>query len=391
MPVVIGQIQKSVLPDGAATEATLATRASEATLTTIAGFTASIPTRASEATLLAIKAKTDNLDVLLSTRAVTGLTDAQLRASAVPVSAAALPLPAGAATAALQTQPGIDIGDVTVNNAAGAGAVNIQDGGNSITVDGPLTDAQLRATAVPISAAALPLPAGAATEATLATRAAAAQLPAALVGGRLDENIGAWLGSTTPTVGQKTMAASIPVVIASDQAIEKAAFWSIASGIAPGTNKSMWSIVNAGGSAVIIKIQEIWIRNVQQANIAGVVDVFELHRITGHSAGTALTPLSTDTADALNGSVTAITNSTVAGEVTDFFDRWFWSSDEWGPGALDVESFDSGLQNLTPVYRAGASPRMKPPTLRAGEGFTLKQVTASALGTWDIVVKFTQE
>jgi hypothetical protein len=68
-----------------------------------------------------------------------GLTDAELRASAVPISAASLPLPTGAATAALQTQPGVDIGDVTVNNAAGASAVNIQDGGNSITVDGTVT------------------------------------------------------------------------------------------------------------------------------------------------------------------------------------------------------------------------------------------------------------
>ena len=65
------------------------------------------------------------------------------------VSAASLPLPTGAATEAKQTQPGVDIGDVTVNNAAGAAAVNIQDGGNSITVD----------------AASLPLPTGAATEA----------------------------------------------------------------------------------------------------------------------------------------------------------------------------------------------------------------------------------
>jgi len=36
-------------------------------------------------------------------------------------------------------QPGVDIGDVTINNAAGAAAVNIQDGGNSITVDGAIT------------------------------------------------------------------------------------------------------------------------------------------------------------------------------------------------------------------------------------------------------------
>lgn len=36
-------------------------------------------------------------------------------------------------------QPGVDIGDVTINNATGAAAVNIQDGGNSITVDGTVT------------------------------------------------------------------------------------------------------------------------------------------------------------------------------------------------------------------------------------------------------------
>lgn len=59
--------------------------------------------------------------------------------TAIPISAASLPLPAGAATSALQTQPGVDIGDVTVNNAAGASAVNIQDGGNSITIDGTVS------------------------------------------------------------------------------------------------------------------------------------------------------------------------------------------------------------------------------------------------------------
>lgn len=71
-----------------------------------------LPTGAStEATLALIKAKTDNLDVALSTRAVTGLTDAQLRATPVPVSgtffqatqpisASSLPLPTGASTEA---------------------------------------------------------------------------------------------------------------------------------------------------------------------------------------------------------------------------------------------------------------------------------------------------
>lgn len=40
--------------------------------------------------------------------------------------------------------------------------------GNGLPVTGPLTDTQLRASAVPVSAASLPLPSGAATEATLA-------------------------------------------------------------------------------------------------------------------------------------------------------------------------------------------------------------------------------
>lgn len=94
----------------------------------------------------------NTVDVTGSTVAISGT---------VPVSAAALPLPTGAATAALQTQPGVDIGDVTINNAAGASAVNIQDGGNSITVDGTVAISGT----VPISAVALPLPSGAATAA----------------------------------------------------------------------------------------------------------------------------------------------------------------------------------------------------------------------------------
>ena len=65
-----------------------------------------------------------------------GLTDAQLRAAAVAISVAALPLPAGAATEAT-------LGAVL---AALAG----------VAVTGPLTDAQLRAAAVPVSVASLP-------------------------------------------------------------------------------------------------------------------------------------------------------------------------------------------------------------------------------------------
>ncbi|MCK5020616.1 MAG: hypothetical protein KAS32_26590 [Candidatus Peribacteraceae bacterium] len=46
-------------------------------------------------------------------------------------------LPAGSnAIGTLAANSGVDIGDVTINNASGASAVNIQDGGNTITIDG---------------------------------------------------------------------------------------------------------------------------------------------------------------------------------------------------------------------------------------------------------------
>lgn len=55
-------------------------------------------------------------------------------------------IPAGTnAIGKLAANTGVDIGDVTINNAAGGAAVNIQDGGNTITVDGTVT-ANLSAT-----------------------------------------------------------------------------------------------------------------------------------------------------------------------------------------------------------------------------------------------------
>jgi hypothetical protein len=106
-----------------------------------------------------------------ATQPVSGpLTDTELRATPVPVSGtfyqatqpvsatdldirnlakaqdevyAVLKTDAGVAYDArqvtAQANSGVDIGDVTINNAAGAAAVNIQDGGNTITVDGTVS------------------------------------------------------------------------------------------------------------------------------------------------------------------------------------------------------------------------------------------------------------
>jgi hypothetical protein len=150
-------------------------------------------------------------------------------------------------TGALRIDP---IGTTAQPVTDNGGSITIDDGGTSLTVDGPLTDAELRASAVPISVASLPLPAGAATEATLtliktktdnldialSTRATEATALTLLTEAEFEARVGEVQASPTAntilgrlkalydaiiarlgTLGQKTMSASTPVVIASDQ------------------------------------------------------------------------------------------------------------------------------------------------------------------------------
>lgn len=89
------------------------------------------------------------------------VTDTQLRASAVPVSSASLPLPSGASTSAKQPALGTagtasaDV--ISVQGVASMTPVKVDGSGvtqpvsGTVTASGPLTDVQLRATAVPVS------------------------------------------------------------------------------------------------------------------------------------------------------------------------------------------------------------------------------------------------
>jgi hypothetical protein len=146
-------------------------------------------------TSLGQKLMTGSLPVVIasdqSSVAVTGpLTDAQLRASAVPISAASLPLPTGAATEATLATRAADR-----TTAASPFATRLSDGAAFYKATTP-TDTQ------PISAVSLPLPTGAATETTLSTRLADATFT-----GRIN------------TLGQKTSANSTPVVLSSDYTV----------------------------------------------------------------------------------------------------------------------------------------------------------------------------
>lgn len=88
------------------------------------------------------------VDAPVATPVFVRLSDGAAAISTLPVSLASVPSHAvtNAGTFAVQStnqaNSGVDIGDVTINNAAGAAAVNIQDGGNTITVDGTVAATQ---------------------------------------------------------------------------------------------------------------------------------------------------------------------------------------------------------------------------------------------------------
>lgn len=167
-----------------------------------------------------------------------------------------------------------------------------------------------------------------------------------------------------------------------------ATFYVIAQSIAIGNNKSMLSILNADDS-VIVRVHQIKIVNDQNAGVTGIVSNFQVHRLTGHSSGTLLTPISFDTTDSLDADVTVRTGSTVSGETTEYYARAQFSSDEWGAGAPDVESADHIIQQFNNVYER--SNQLKPITLRQNQGITVKHTVNSTVGTFSVHVLFTQE
>jgi hypothetical protein len=154
-----------------------------------------------------------------------------------------------------------------------------------------------------------------------------------------------------------------------------------------GNNKSMVALQNTSTS--VVRIKSIKIVNSRTAATTGVVSDFRLFRISSFSGGTALTAGVYSTDQTLPGTITAATGATVSGEGTTVYNRWLWSSDEWGSGTLDTEASQVGSQQAAPAWRPQG--HTTPITLRQNEGITIKHVVNSTNGTFDFLIEFTVE
>lgn len=256
-------------------------------------------------------------------------------------------LPTGAATAARQ-----DTGNNSLSSIDGKTPPLVS---GRVPVDGS-------AVTQPISAVSLPLPAGAATEATLST-----------LNGKIN-SLTTQPASNALGIVVRPVTLELPTFSVSD------------FDIAVANNKSMLALQNTGTS--VVRVREIWIINDRTTATTGVAGEFQVNRITSFTGGTALTPVTYDTTDVLPGTITAATNATVSGEGA-ILRRGRWSTDEWGPGTSDVESFDHALQNLEPFWRQ--TPNGKALTIRQNQGIHVKFATNSTNGSFTVRMIFTVE
>lgn len=160
----------------------------------------------------------------------------------------------------------------------------------------------------------------------------------------------------------------------------------VAENITVGNNKSMIALQNTGTSVVVLR--EIWIINDQTTAVTGVAGEFRVHRIASFTGGTALSPSTFDTADSLPAGITTATGATIATETT-LLRTGKWSTDEWGPGTLDVEASDHGFQNTEPFW--SQTPNGKGLVVRQNQGIHVRFATNSTAGAFNLRFIFTTE
>lgn len=300
-----------------------------------------------------------------------------------------------------------------------------------ISVDGAfLTDAQLRATPVPVSGTVSVNEPVSVDDNGGSLTVDTPQLPAALVGGRLDSNIGSWLGSTAPTVGQKTMVNSVPVTIASDQsglavtgpltdvqlrAVDvpvnvrpfaygalghyRAAFGTgtMAAGIAANSQILQFRYTGAN-LAVIYDVTLDEFRSLGTAFAAGNW-LFSLTRITGWTidgtGGTVITPLKMRSSMGNAVATTRFATTAALGAGTSTLDATSMRDIRGiiGTAANQIQTapFQTtatavlGRAPSIPFILIGVSTGEHPLVLATNEGFALR-VTVPATGTWQAVM-----
>ncbi len=163
-------------------------------------------------------------------------------------------------------------------------------------------------------------------------------------------------------------------------------YYALADAVAFAANKQVISLYNAVGSGQLVVIKKLFLINVALAAVTGVAVRQELKRFSAiHTAGTAITPVPSDSASpALSASITAKTGATLT-DVTLLFPLAF-SNDEVGA----TQAFPS-VQLQAGINWLPEGQEVQELRLREGEGVTLKNITNTIVGSFSYMFVFTVE
>jgi len=164
-----------------------------------------------------------------------------------------------------------------------------------------------------------------------------------------------------------------------------------ATAIAYASGKSMLGIFNAAASVKMIKVWRIWVLNNGTAAVTGVLTTFQLQLSTAQSAGSAITPVKHDSANAAIDANVAIASGAT---VTDgnLLRQILYSNDEAIASGATQDEWEL-LVPLNCVWDSGyGDSNIQPITLRSSDqGFHVKHSGTSAVGSCDIFAEITQE
>ena len=108
-------------------------------------------------------------------------------------------------------------------------------------------------------------------------------------------------------------------------------------------------------------------------------------------SGTLVTTIETyETGDILDSGITLRTGAAVSGESLNLLWKAVFSTDEHGIASESVSTTEHVFQTMFPIF-VKKTTNAKTITLKANEGFTIKFLQNSNVGSFDIFCVFTQE
>lgn len=144
-------------------------------------------------------------------------------------------------------------------------------------------------------------------------------------------------------------------------------------------NRHMLSLFVQSGSNLTMRLRKLFIHNLQAVAVTGVAIGFDLMRITSltQGAGSLHTLATMDTSDAVIGSnqVLAVSVGSL-GESTRLM-GWVTNTDEVGVTNAFPTSIIQAMANWIPE-----GSEVKEPVFRNAQGFTVKQIGGSTVGTF---------